>query len=95
MGAAFRRGRVGETGLDTRRRLGKGAASGRAAGAILPGLTRPFCARWILLFSAGQISYNDYAAEADESRRVAKGKRLARRPADKHVNEPDNRLICR
>ena len=60
-----------------------------------PGVTPLFCARWILLFSAGQISYNDYAAEADESRRVAKGKRLARRPADKHVNEPDNRLICR
>ena len=43
-------------------------------------MTRPFCARWILLFSAAQISYNDYAAEADESRRVAKGKRLAHRP---------------
>src|SRR5256714_1689947 len=80
MGAACRRGRVGESGLDTRRRLGKGAASGGAAGAILPGLTRLFCARWSLLFSAGQISYNDSAAVADESRRVAKGKRLARRP---------------
>ena len=45
-------------------------------------------------FSPGQIFYNDCAAEAGASSRVAEGKRLPP-AADRHVKQPHNRLICR